>query len=281
MERRAVRSGGLKWLWNGALGCGLAVGLLTGGATAAFGQSAEKVFGTNIHRFYDGQFEQLIAEVSEVVNDDLQDPRILYLRGLALLRTGKDQAAADDLRKGAELEALQYGSRNYNIPRALQRVQGNDRAMLEAARSDAMKRRSELRAAKAGIPRAQILAEMGRSILDPPQPSTSRPNLPDPATLSDSTAPFGDGWDSAPRPRPVPNSAQPTGNPTESVPAPTQADPNDPFGGAPKKPVEAADPFGGNSTQPPAGENGTTKPAQNVDPFANPPKSENPFGGNR
>lgn len=237
MERRALRSGGLKWLWNGALGCGLAVGLLTSGATAALGQSADQVFGANIHRLYDGQLDQLVAEVSEVVNDDLRDPRVLYLRGLAMLRMGNDQAAADDLRKGAELEALQYGKRNYDVPRALQRIQGNERAMLEAARSDAMKRRSELRAAKAGIPRAQILAELGRSILDPPRVNTSRPNLPDPATLSDSTAPFGDD---APGPRPVPDSAAPTSDATESDPATTEQETIDPFANPPK----SEDPFG-------------------------------------
>ncbi|MBL8892766.1 MAG: hypothetical protein JNL67_22510 [Planctomycetaceae bacterium] len=278
MERRALWSGGLKWLRNGTLGCGLAVGLLTGGAAATYGQSAEQVFGTNIHRLYDGQFDQLIAEVSAVVNEDLQDPRIFYLRGLALLRTGQDQAAADDLRKGAELEALQYGRRNYNIPRALQRIQGNDRALLEAARSDAMKRRSELRAAKAGIPRSQILAEMGRSILDPPQASTARPNLPDPSTLSDATAPFGEGWDNAPRPRPVQNATPSGGDTPANAPAKTETETNDPFGGgANSKPTEAADPF----ANPPKANDPFADPPKTDDPFADPPKSDDPFGGSR
>jgi hypothetical protein len=277
MERRAVRTGGLKWVWNGSFAGGIAIGWLASGsffASSALGQSTEQVFGANIHRYYEGQYEPLIAEVSAIVNDDLEDPRVYYLRGLAFLKTGQEQAAADDLRKGAELEAIQYGKRNYNIARTMQRIQGNDRAMLEAARSEAMKRRSELRSAKAGIPRSQILAEMGRSILDPPPvPTTSRPNLPDPSSLSDSTAPFGDGWDNAPRPRPAPTT-QPAPNANEAVQPAV-----DPFGGS-DAPAPGGTTAPGTVETDPFGEpadRGSTTPAENDDPFAQPTGNNDPF----
>ncbi len=256
MKRRAVWSDGVKWLRNGALGCGIAFGIFAshGTSSAVFGQTTEQVFGANIHRYYDGQFEELIAEVSKSVNDDLEDPRIYYLRGLAFLKTGDQNSAANDLRKGAELEALQFGSRNYNIARALQRIQGNDRALLESARSEAMKRRSELRSKRAGIPRSQILAEMGRSILDPPPMMTSRPNLPDPSTLSDDTAPFGAGWDTAPSPRPVRPEPKPNASSSDVFSEPTTKPDSDPFGGS-------------ESTTPPTGGGGSSNVA---DPFATP-----------
>jgi len=243
MQRNAV-----KMVWSGLMGWGLACGAVAAVGLApltATGQqadgpvSAEQIFGAAIHRFYDGYYGELVAELSPVINEDLEDPRIYYLRGLSFLRLGQVAPAADDLRLGAELEAIQFGKRNYNVGRALQRVQGNDRAMIETARADAMKRRAELRAKKAGIPRSAILAEMGRSVMDSPAMPTSRPNLPDPATLSDPTAPFGDGRDSAPRPRAVPvPPAQRNG-----LPQPTgSGELDDPFG-QPTATGEAADPF--------------------------------------
>ncbi|MDP1564334.1 MAG: hypothetical protein Q8M16_23390 [Pirellulaceae bacterium] len=274
MERRAVRTGGLKWFWNGTIAGGLAIGWLAGdpmSASQAFGQTTEHVFGTNIHRYYEGNYEQLISDVSAIVNEDLEDPRVYYLRGLAFLKTGQNQAAADDLKKGAELEAIQFGKRNYNIARTMQRIQGNDRAMLEAARSDAMKRRSELRAAKAGIPRSQILADMGRSILDPPPMTASRPNLPDPSTLSDTTAPFGEGWDNAPRPRPT-RTTQPSATSNEvTTPSADPFDSVEPTGAA--ESTGATDPFGGGA--PPSNPNSNPNQSAGAnDPFAEPANND-------
>lgn len=272
MQRRAVRTiglkwFGLKWFWNGTVGGSWALGMLAAGASSpasALGQTTDQVFATNIHRYYEGDYDHLIADVSEIVNDDLEDPRIYYLRGLAFLKTGQESAAGQDLRKGAELEAIQFGKRNYNIPRTMQRIQGNDRAMLETARSDAMKRRSELRSAKAGIPRAQILAELGRSILDPPPMTSARPNLPDPSSLADETAPFGDGWDNTPPPRPA--------RPTQPATKPSGDNtPNaDAAGETESKPTPTVDPFSGNADpfNAPAGKP-TTPPAANNNPFGN------------
>ncbi len=216
----------------------------------------EKLFGDGIHRFYDGDYQGVIAELAQFINEDMEDPRVYYLRGLAFLRTQEPELARDDMRKGAELEAIQYGKRNYNIARALQRVQGNDRALIEAARADAMRRRGELRSAKAGIPRDQILAEMGRSVLDPPAVNTSRPNLPDASTLEDATAPFGQGAQAAGQGAGH-GAGQGANNPNRPNPTPI----------APKD--DADDPF----SDPPA--------RSEADPFSDPPvKNEvDPFGG--
>jgi hypothetical protein len=272
MERSAVRKNGLKWMLNGAIAGGVTFGMWAaspGAAATAFAQSVEDAFASNIHRYYSGEFDQLIAELSGIVNEDLEDPRIYYLRGLAFLKTGQQEMAAEDLKKGAELEALQYGKRNYSIARTMQRVQGNDRAMLEAARSDAMQRRSELRSAKAGIPRAQILAEMGRSILDPPAVPTARPNLPDPSTLVDDTAPFGDEWETAPNPRPTrqapvarPNVGGDVDSDPFDAPDPTRSIP----------PARNTDPFEQDATgNDPLSQPGKTAPEPNKDPFAESP----------
>jgi hypothetical protein len=214
--------------------------------------STEQVFGAGIHRFYDGHYQELVDHLSPIVNEDLEDPRIYYLRGLSFMKLGRGAEAADDLRLGSELEAIQYGKRNYNIGRAFQRIQGNDRASIETARAEAMKRRGELRAKKAGVPRSEILARMGRSLMDPPAAPTSRPNLPDPATLSDPTAPFADGTPPAPRSRPAARAqtsegaAEGTGEQGEDpfVQPPAQGGAVDPFGSRPRSEA-GADPFGG------------------------------------
>ena len=281
MERSAVRKNGLKWMLNGAIAGGVTFGMWAaspGAAATAFAQSVEDAFASNIHRYYSGEFDQLIAELSGIVNEDLEDPRIYYLRGLAFLKTGQQEMAAEDLKKGAELEALQYGKRNYSIARTMQRVQGNDRAMLEAARSEAMQRRSELRSAKAGIPRAQILAEMGRSILDPPAVPTARPNLPDPSTLVDDTAPFGDEWETAPKPRPTlqaPVARPNAGGDVDSDPfdAPESTPTRDP-----KNERATNDPFSGDAD--PFGAPAPTRsipPARNTDPFEQDATGNDPF----
>lgn len=266
MRRHAgLKSWCLDQTWRRSLGWVVSVGLLS---TTAFGEAplqaqenTEHLFGVNIHRFYDGEYPALIDELGDALHDDVLDPRLYYLRGLAYLRSGQADQAAKDLTKGAELEAMQYGRRNYNIGRAFQRVQGNDRMQIEAARADAMKRRDSLVAANAGIPRSKILAELGRSVLDPPAPIGNLPNLPDPTTLSDPSAPFGEGDFERRRPSPPRGAASGNG---ENIDATTGQD--DPFAAPPVRPANSGgdDPFAE-----PAGQ---TKPAD--DPFAQPAKPE-------
>jgi len=286
---------------------GLAVVAAADSLVAQQRVESEQVFGRSVHQYFAGEFAALIDQLNGVVEAGSQDPRVFYYRGLAHLQLEQPQRAHEDIRQGAEWEAIQFGKRNYNIGRALQRVQGNDRALIETARAEAMQRRAQLVAAQGGIPRSQILAEMGRSILDPPPAPTSRPNLPDVSTLeADPTAPFGEGWSESVRPRTgqrLPAGAaretaaeDPFGQPPVSAARDQEetADPpidafqgdDDPFADPPTKPVDdpfgdpparAADPFG----DPPAraADPFGDPPARAADPFGDPPaRAADPFG---
>jgi len=65
-----------------------------------------------------------------------RDPRVFYFRGLAYLKFGRTSEAEMDFQKGAELESRDI-NKYYNVGRALERVQGSDRQLLETYRVQA------------------------------------------------------------------------------------------------------------------------------------------------
>ena len=65
-----------------------------------------------------------------------RDPRVYYFHGLAYLKFGRTPEAEMDFRKGAELESRDV-NKYYNVGRALERVQGSDRQLLETYRVQA------------------------------------------------------------------------------------------------------------------------------------------------
>ena len=130
-------------------------------------EDAPDLYGHGVHAYYEGQFEEAAGAFSQAIEQGTNDPRIFYFRGLSHFQLGDEQAGRDDLAKGAQLENESSG-RFYGINKALTRVQGPLRLILEEARDQARREAAEQR-------RARNRAIYGIDSADPPPVS-----LPDP-----------------------------------------------------------------------------------------------------
>ena len=74
--------------------------------------------------------------LTSVIASAANDPRALYFRGLTCLRLGREDEAKQDFQQGGKLEAKDL-ERTYNVSRALERIQGPDRMLLEQFRAEA------------------------------------------------------------------------------------------------------------------------------------------------
>ena len=97
--------------------------------------SVRAVYGDGVHSFYAGNFQQSYNYLSQVIDIGTDDPRVYYFRGLSALRLGSKTSADEDFRKGATFEAERGNTRS--VSRALERIQGPDRFVLEQSRSKA------------------------------------------------------------------------------------------------------------------------------------------------
>ena len=93
------------------------------------------VYGDGVHSFYAGDFQQSHSYLSQVIDLGTDDPRVYYFRGLSALQLGKRNAADADFKKGAGFEAERGNMRA--VSRAIERIQGPDRLLLEQCRATA------------------------------------------------------------------------------------------------------------------------------------------------
>jgi len=242
------------------------VSVLVGSANAQDRQLVD-LYGQGVHAYYRSDFDAAQKFLELAVEEGSKDPRAYYFLGLSNMVLGNTEEAEVNFTSGAELEL--DGTQSYNIGKALERVQGPERLMLEQFRSDVRtaiylrrkawekKRYDDLKTAE-----AEVLRDRSKQ-------SDTKPPVDIPA--EDPTDPFPgakpSGVDDIPEAtEPVEESAAPR----MTVPSPT-----DPFGKAtPSNPVpvpantpdrDPADPF--------------SKPAPKAaDPFAPEPESTDPFG---
>jgi tetratricopeptide (TPR) repeat protein len=108
--------------------------LLAFSAAACCGQDAllEELYGRGVHAFFSQRMPEAFDALNAAIRSGSRDPRAYYYRGLALNRLGRPQEAQEDFRKGAELEVL--GGEPYPVGKSLERIQGGERAALEAQR---------------------------------------------------------------------------------------------------------------------------------------------------
>jgi hypothetical protein len=97
--------------------------------------SAEHYYSRGVHHYFSGCDHCAEESLTLALSWAPDDPRPYYFRALARLRTGQEFAARDDMQLGAELEAQSRGQ--YGIGRALERIQGPDRLLLEKYRRQA------------------------------------------------------------------------------------------------------------------------------------------------
>ncbi|MCA9128041.1 MAG: hypothetical protein KDB22_13190 [Planctomycetales bacterium] len=233
----------------------------------AQGDAMTELYGTGVHLYFAGDYQNADLVLTRVVDAGSQDPRVHYFRGLAREHLGGDSEF--DFATGAQLEA--EGARVVSVGSALSRIQGAVRSKIEKARRDA---RVENRL-------KQMMQEDARRKMIPQPSVVPDAAPPPPAEVDDPFA--GDGLRSN---ESVAQPAQPTVpdtevNPFSDEPAPaTGTNPADnPFGDSP-----ADNPFG----DPPAGDNPFDAPSDapaTDNPFGNPATEpsgasdiENPFG---
>jgi tetratricopeptide (TPR) repeat protein len=113
-------------------------GLASLSTVSLFAQDAAlaQQYGSGVHAYFTGDMMGAYETLTVAIEHGSKDPRVFYFRGLAYLRLGRPQEAAADFRKGAELESKDI-NRFYNVGKALERVQGNERLELENFRVDA------------------------------------------------------------------------------------------------------------------------------------------------
>jgi tetratricopeptide (TPR) repeat protein len=94
-----------------------------------------RLYSEGVNAFFAGRSSEAESSLSQALAIDSQDPRLYYFRALSLLRLGRVDEARGDMQVGASLEA-QHPQR-FTVGKALERVQGSHRLMLERYRREA------------------------------------------------------------------------------------------------------------------------------------------------
>jgi tetratricopeptide (TPR) repeat protein len=117
--------------------------LLVGGLASLWAVSAQaqeavlgQIYGKGVQEYFSSDYAKAFERLTTAVDAGSRDPRVFYYRGLAYLKLGRTPEAEMDFRKGAELESKDY-NKYYNVGRALERIQGPERQLLESYRVQA------------------------------------------------------------------------------------------------------------------------------------------------
>ncbi len=223
-------------------------------------------YGSGVHAYFSQNYQQAYDDLSSAISAGSRDPRCYYFRGLSYLRLGREEEAQTDFQRGAELETRDV-NKFYNVPAALERIQGEDRRLLERYRSEArlaaLQREEQERAARYGQQR-----EREKGLLE----SMAAPAGALPAAAvraNEQPGVFEPGTGAGPM-KSVESVAPPAGLPAAVKPA------------APPAPAPAEDPFATGAKPAPAGPAAAPATAP-VGPAAAPvspaaPAADDPFG---
>ena len=264
-----------------------------------------EMYGRGVHAYYSGDNDTAVKFLTMVIDNGSQDPRAFYFRGIVAYSMGQMDAAKDDWRRGAEMEAS--GNVSNAIGRSLSRFQGSGRLELETIREETQLKELAKAAKRSQARYGEINEAESRVLRKPPQPATppvaSTP--PAPATppaappvtvppVTDAADPFADDMaigepsiqsddalkgameDPFAGKASIPAGSVPPNDAVNPFGGATGGDASDPFGSAPST---GADPFGGAAGgADPFGS--SPAPAAGADPFGGAPSSgADPFGG--
>ena len=98
--------------------------------------SNSQLYGQGVHAYNIGEYEAALNIFNSAVEQGTEDPRVFLFRGLVYHHQGKTKEALTDLKKGAELEAVDKRG-FYPVAPALIRVQGKVRLQVERLRREA------------------------------------------------------------------------------------------------------------------------------------------------
>lgn len=266
---------------------GLAGGLLLLSTSWATAQETilGQMYGAGVHAYYSNDYYRAHEQFSSAITAGCQDPRCYYYRGLCLTRMGRPEEAQADFEMGARLETADV-NHFYNVPAALQRIQGHDRLTVERfrtqARMTALQRERELRAARYGEQRQEeqrVLLQQAEAAPAAPPAMTAQPS----AVGAFQTGPIDEPVMEQPAAPAAPavaeekpaQAAPPAANPFAAPAA------DDPFAAKPAteekaeaKPAAAADDPFGMATEKPAKEEEKAEPAEEKKDEA----ADDPFG---
>jgi hypothetical protein len=111
----------------------------------------QRLYGRGVHAYFSGADVQAHKNLTAAIQGGSQDPRCYYFRGLVDLRLGREADAELDFQKGADLESRDVLN-VYDVPRSLERIQGNVRLKIEQyrvqARLAALERAERMRKAR-------------------------------------------------------------------------------------------------------------------------------------
>jgi hypothetical protein len=283
---------------------GLASALFAPAATRAQDDIiADQFYGSGVHRYFSGDLRNAHADFTSAIQAGSQDPRPYYFRGLAYLRMGRQYEATADFRKAADLESNDING-SFQVSKALERIQGQQRLQLERlrvqARAIAQQRQDKQRRERYAASRRFEAEQIQRAAATQDDAAASRatqPPAPDPFDEANEPAPLPGGR-AIPFAGAQPADARPAARDAagpDAVAAPpaaaTTAD--DPFGTAPpaestkvdsttiidttttpaEKPADTpSDPFGASASPAPGTPTTTTAPA------STPADASDPFG---
>lgn len=206
-----------------------------------------RLYGSGVHAFFAGQYAKAHDMFTRAIEMGLRDPRVYYYRGLAYLKLGRPEQAEEDFRQGAELEARDAGML-YDVGRALERIQGRTRLLIEkhrfAARVAAVERMERIRRQRYGEERQQVgrwIEEQARPAADVSQPApaaTPPAGTPMPLPLPPPVTPTTERGLEPLGPAPGPTSPQGGGSQPGGLPGVQPAPPEQPAQAEPA-PVEA------------------------------------------
>ncbi len=98
--------------------------------------SDAKLYGQGVHAYNNGEYDAALSLFNAAVDQGSEDPRVFLFRGLVYHQQGKTEEAQEDLKHGAELEAVDKRG-FYPVSPALIRVQGKVRLQIENLRREA------------------------------------------------------------------------------------------------------------------------------------------------
>jgi hypothetical protein len=93
-----------------------------------------EVYHQGLKSFYAGRYAEANETLSQAIDGGTKDPRPYYIRGITNLRLGRTAGAQADFQAGANIEGHDFDL-FYNVSKALERIQGTERKMLESYRA--------------------------------------------------------------------------------------------------------------------------------------------------
>jgi hypothetical protein len=207
--------------WGIVLAWGIApLGAQEGALTAMYGKG--------VHLYFSGQVFQADASFTAAIEGGSVDPRVYFFRGLNYLRLHREPEAMADFARGAALEAAAPGP-PFDVSRALTRIQGGPRLLIERIRQ------------KARLEAAVAAQAQQRDRYDELRPTEPDVLLAPPATAPEPVQPPAAGTAPVIDPFAEPATMPPAAPPAPAESPPVEAPPSAPMQG--KAPAPASDPF--------------------------------------